>query len=135
MSIIDIFSEHFMCNSLVWLNNMALLSHILQILRKCGGCVQLVDVSSELPQLVRRPGLKKWKVTRDFPWVRTWSFFPVYSLMCYFYVEQNSGVHLFVLPLLNRYHKTKSSTLPKFLKLSSCTFLDEVTTEEIHAPY
>lgn len=34
-----------------------------QILRKCGGSIELVDVSSELPQLVRRPGLKKWKVS------------------------------------------------------------------------
>ena len=35
----------------------------MQILRKCGGAVELVDVSTELPQLVRRPGLKKWKVS------------------------------------------------------------------------
>jgi len=33
-----------------------------KILRKCGGSVELVDVSSELPQLVRRPGVRKWKV-------------------------------------------------------------------------
>ncbi|PON33888.1 tRNA (C5-cytosine) methyltransferase, NCL [Parasponia andersonii] len=33
-----------------------------EILRKCGESVELVDVSNELPQLVRRPGLKKWKV-------------------------------------------------------------------------
>lgn len=40
------------------------LSH-LQILRQCGGSVELIDVSSELPQLVRRPGLKKWKVSTN----------------------------------------------------------------------
>ncbi|KAK4353914.1 hypothetical protein RND71_026108 [Anisodus tanguticus] len=34
---------------------------VVEILRRCGGSVELVDVSSELPQLVRRPGLKKWK--------------------------------------------------------------------------
>ncbi|XAR73427.1 tRNA (cytosine(34)-C(5))-methyltransferase, partial [Bertholletia excelsa] len=35
---------------------------VAEILRRCGGSVDLLDVSSELPQLVRRPGLKKWKV-------------------------------------------------------------------------
>lgn len=35
----------------------------LQILRRCGGSVELVDVSNELPELVCRPGLKKWKVS------------------------------------------------------------------------
>ncbi|KAA3457373.1 tRNA (cytosine(34)-C(5))-methyltransferase-like isoform X1 [Gossypium australe] len=34
------------------------------ILRRCGGSVELVDVSNELPQLIRRPGLTKWKVLR-----------------------------------------------------------------------
>ncbi|XP_030496373.2 uncharacterized protein LOC115712258 [Cannabis sativa] len=33
-----------------------------EILRKCGESVELLDVSNELPQLVRRPGLKTWKV-------------------------------------------------------------------------
>ncbi|XP_050371787.1 uncharacterized protein LOC126789672 [Argentina anserina] len=40
-----------------------------EILRKCGGSVELVDVSSELPQLVRRPGLKKWKVRDKGKWL------------------------------------------------------------------
>ncbi|KAA8530822.1 hypothetical protein F0562_005553 [Nyssa sinensis] len=35
---------------------------VAEILRRCGGSIELVDVSSELPQLIRRPGLKKWKV-------------------------------------------------------------------------
>lgn len=47
---------------LLWFNNVALVSHILQILRKCEGSVELVDVSNEVPQLTRRPGLRKWKV-------------------------------------------------------------------------
>ena len=33
-----------------------------QILRRCGSSVELVDVSDKLPELIRRPGLKKWKV-------------------------------------------------------------------------
>lgn len=37
-----------------------------QILRKCGGSVELLDVSAELPNLIRRPGLKKWKVCLYF---------------------------------------------------------------------
>lgn len=37
-----------------------------QILRRCEGSIELVDVSSELPQLIRRPGLKKWKVSNKF---------------------------------------------------------------------
>ncbi|KAL7602109.1 hypothetical protein Lser_V15G22459 [Lactuca serriola] len=40
-----------------------------EILRKCGGSVELVDVSSELPQLVRRPGLKSWKVRDKGTWL------------------------------------------------------------------
>lgn len=39
-----------------------------EILRRCGGAVELVDVSNELPQLVRRPGLKKWKVRDKVNW-------------------------------------------------------------------
>ena len=35
---------------------------MLQVLRRCGGSVKLVDVSSELSQLIRQPGLKRWKV-------------------------------------------------------------------------
>ncbi|BFG35515.1 hypothetical protein CerSpe_217890 [Prunus speciosa] len=42
---------------------------IAEILRKCDGSVELVDVSSELPQLVRRPGLKKWKVRDKGRWL------------------------------------------------------------------
>ncbi|KAK9949491.1 hypothetical protein M0R45_005009 [Rubus argutus] len=42
---------------------------IAEILRKCGGSVELIDVSSELPQLVRRSGLKKWKVRDKGQWL------------------------------------------------------------------
>ncbi|KAJ7945427.1 tRNA (Cytosine(34)-C(5))-methyltransferase [Quillaja saponaria] len=42
---------------------------VAEILRKCGESVELVDVSSELPQLVRRPGLKKWKVRDKGVWL------------------------------------------------------------------
>ncbi|KAL3630209.1 hypothetical protein CASFOL_023193 [Castilleja foliolosa] len=35
---------------------------VAEVLRRCGGSIELVDVSTQLPQLVRRPGLKKWKV-------------------------------------------------------------------------
>ncbi|KAG2716682.1 hypothetical protein I3760_03G138900 [Carya illinoinensis] len=41
---------------------------VAEILRKCGGSLELVDVSCELPQLVRRPGLKKWKVRDKGTW-------------------------------------------------------------------
>ncbi|KAG6768468.1 hypothetical protein POTOM_027385 [Populus tomentosa] len=42
---------------------------VAEILRKCGGSVELVDVSSELPQLVRRPGVRKWKVRDKDLWL------------------------------------------------------------------
>ncbi|KAL3355377.1 hypothetical protein AABB24_019446 [Solanum stoloniferum] len=41
---------------------------VAEILRRCGESVELVDVSSEVPQLVRRPGLKKWKVRDKGAW-------------------------------------------------------------------
>lgn len=46
---------------MIMLRGFSFFSNILQILRRCGGSVELVDVSHELPQLIRRPGLKKWK--------------------------------------------------------------------------
>ncbi|KAJ8769636.1 hypothetical protein K2173_005239 [Erythroxylum novogranatense] len=45
---------------------------VAEILRKCGGSVELVDVSSSLPQLVRRPGLKKWKVRDKGVWLTSY---------------------------------------------------------------
>ncbi|XP_060213122.1 uncharacterized protein LOC132640530 isoform X1 [Lycium barbarum] len=46
---------------------------VAEILRRCGGSVELVDVSSELPQLVRRPGLKKWKVQDKGMWLTSFN--------------------------------------------------------------
>ncbi|XP_071692152.1 uncharacterized protein [Rutidosis leptorrhynchoides] len=40
-----------------------------EILRRCGESVELVDVSTELPQLLRRPGLKSWKVRDKGVWL------------------------------------------------------------------
>lgn len=58
---------------LVWsLNLFGHHGSFFQILRKCGGSLELVDVSGELPQLVRRPGIKKWKVSS---WVLVLHFF------------------------------------------------------------
>ncbi|GFY87408.1 S-adenosyl-L-methionine-dependent methyltransferases superfamily protein [Actinidia rufa] len=45
---------------------------VAEILRRCGGSVELLDVSSELPQLVRRPGLKKWKVRDKGSWLASY---------------------------------------------------------------
>ncbi|CAL1352881.1 unnamed protein product [Linum trigynum] len=42
---------------------------VAEILRKCGGSVELLDVSNELPNLVRRPGLRKWKVRDRGVWL------------------------------------------------------------------
>lgn len=49
---------------------------VAEILRRCGGSVELVDVSCELPQLVRRPGLKKWKVRDKGMWLASYKDVP-----------------------------------------------------------
>nr|XP_027186091.1 tRNA (cytosine(34)-C(5))-methyltransferase-like [Cicer arietinum] len=41
---------------------------VAEVLRRCGGSVELVDVSSELPQLIRRSSLKRWKVYDKGSW-------------------------------------------------------------------
>ncbi|KAJ8541980.1 hypothetical protein K7X08_016846 [Anisodus acutangulus] len=46
---------------------------VVEILRRCGGSVELVDVSNELPHLVRRPGLKKWKVQDKGMWLTSFN--------------------------------------------------------------
>ncbi|KAL5753394.1 hypothetical protein ACOSQ2_023901 [Xanthoceras sorbifolium] len=51
---------------------------VAEILRKCQGSVELVDVSSELPQLVRRPGLRKWKVRDKGNWLASHKNVPKY---------------------------------------------------------
>lgn len=49
---------------------------VAEILRRCGGTVELVDVSGELPQLVRRPGLKTWKVRDKGVWFASFKDVP-----------------------------------------------------------
>lgn len=49
---------------------------VAEILRRCGDSVDLVDVSGELPQLVRRPGLKKWKVRDKGLWLSSYKDVP-----------------------------------------------------------
>ncbi|XP_042485041.1 RNA cytosine-C(5)-methyltransferase NSUN2-like isoform X2 [Macadamia integrifolia] len=51
---------------------------VAEILRRCGGSVELLDVSSELPQLIRRPGLKKWKVRDKGIWLASYKDVPRY---------------------------------------------------------
>ncbi|KAM3344736.1 RNA cytosine-C(5)-methyltransferase NSUN2 isoform X2 [Capsicum galapagoense] len=46
---------------------------VAEILRRCGSSVELVDVSIELPQLARRPGLKRWKVQDKGMWLTSFS--------------------------------------------------------------
>ncbi|XP_022739320.1 tRNA (cytosine(34)-C(5))-methyltransferase-like [Durio zibethinus] len=46
---------------------------VTEILRRCGGSVELVDVSSELPQLIRRPGLRKWKIRDKGVWLASYT--------------------------------------------------------------
>ncbi|KAE8706956.1 peroxidase 17-like [Hibiscus syriacus] len=45
---------------------------VAEILQRCGGSVELVDVSNELPQLIRRPGLTKWKVRDKGVWLASY---------------------------------------------------------------
>ncbi|TKY60254.1 tRNA (cytosine(34)-C(5))-methyltransferase [Spatholobus suberectus] len=49
---------------------------VAEVLRRCGGSVKLVDVSSELPQLIRRPGLKRWKVYDKGTWLVSYKDVP-----------------------------------------------------------
>nr|TKW10850.1 hypothetical protein SEVIR_6G195000v2 [Setaria viridis] len=44
---------------------------IAELLRRNGNSVELLDVSSELPELVRRPGLSTWKVQDRGSWFQT----------------------------------------------------------------
>ncbi|XP_057542157.1 uncharacterized protein LOC130820701 isoform X1 [Amaranthus tricolor] len=49
---------------------------VAEILRRCGDSIELLDVSSHLPQLVRRPGLKKWKVRDKGVWLSSYKDVP-----------------------------------------------------------
>ncbi|KAL6859067.1 hypothetical protein ACP4OV_018069 [Aristida adscensionis] len=44
---------------------------IAELLRRSGNSVELLDVSYELPELVRRPGLNTWKVQDTGSWFQT----------------------------------------------------------------
>ncbi|KAL1917054.1 uncharacterized protein VTP21DRAFT_5252 [Calcarisporiella thermophila] len=45
---------------------------IAEVLRRCKGSLELIDVSNELPQLKRRPGLRHWRVmARDNKWINS----------------------------------------------------------------
>ncbi|KAJ1268920.1 hypothetical protein BS78_07G170500 [Paspalum vaginatum] len=44
---------------------------VAELLRRSGNSVELLDVSSELPELVRRPGLSTWKVQDRESWFQT----------------------------------------------------------------
>ncbi|CAH9105961.1 unnamed protein product [Cuscuta europaea] len=47
-----------------------------EVLHRCGQCVELLDVSIELPHLIRRPGLKKWKVKDKEVWLNSYKDAP-----------------------------------------------------------
>ncbi|KAK7359006.1 hypothetical protein VNO77_00949 [Canavalia gladiata] len=49
---------------------------VAEVLRRCGGSVKLLDVSTELPQLIRRPGLKRWKVYDKGTWLVSYKDVP-----------------------------------------------------------
>ncbi|XP_061344392.1 uncharacterized protein LOC133290324 [Gastrolobium bilobum] len=49
---------------------------IAEVLQRCGGSVKLLDVSSELPQLIRRSGLKRWKVNDRGTWLVSYKDVP-----------------------------------------------------------
>ncbi|KAL2521678.1 S-adenosyl-L-methionine-dependent methyltransferase superfamily protein [Forsythia ovata] len=51
---------------------------VAEILRRCEGSIELMDVSSELSQLIRRPGLKKWKVRDKGVWFTSYKDVPKY---------------------------------------------------------
>ncbi|KAL5206859.1 hypothetical protein ABZP36_035068 [Zizania latifolia] len=51
---------------------------VAEILRRCGDSVELLDVSAELPELVRRPGLTTWKVRDRGSWFGTHEDVPRY---------------------------------------------------------
>ncbi|KAG5029668.1 hypothetical protein JHK87_013182 [Glycine soja] len=51
---------------------------VAEVLRRCGGSVKLVDVSSELSQLIRQPGLKRWKIYDKGTWLVSYKDVPKY---------------------------------------------------------
>ncbi|XP_058087072.1 uncharacterized protein LOC131234303 isoform X2 [Magnolia sinica] len=51
---------------------------VAEVLRRSGDAVELLDVSAELPQLVRRPGLRQWKVRDKGLWLTSYKDVPKY---------------------------------------------------------
>ncbi|CAA7019820.1 unnamed protein product [Microthlaspi erraticum] len=49
---------------------------VAEILRRCGDSVELLDVSDKLPELIRRPGLKTWKVRDKGGWFTSYKDVP-----------------------------------------------------------
>ncbi|KAL1191962.1 25S rRNA (cytosine-C(5))-methyltransferase NOP2A [Cardamine amara subsp. amara] len=49
---------------------------VAEILRRCGSSVELLDVSDKLPELIRRPGVKKWKVRDKGGWFTSYKDVP-----------------------------------------------------------
>jgi len=98
-----------------------------KILRKCGGSVELVDVSSELPQLVRRPGVRKWKVCY-FCQVLYWSHNRLVTRMLKRFLHSSSGnaaffFYLIFLAMLLHFHNMMTTPPPpKKKKKNSQTF-------------
>ncbi|KAL9229579.1 hypothetical protein vseg_005030 [Gypsophila vaccaria] len=70
---------------------------VAEILRRCGDSVELLDVSSELPQLVRRPGLKSWKVRDKGHWFSSYKTVPKYrrpGILCSMFPSGTNDVDL-----------------------------------------
>ncbi|KAG0524781.1 hypothetical protein BDA96_07G241000 [Sorghum bicolor] len=67
---------------------------IAELLRRSGNSVELLDVSSELPELVRRPGLTTWKVQDRESWFQSHNEVP---------------------------HNRKNVVLPSMFPASNCT--------------
>ena len=44
----------------------------MQVLRRCKGAFELVDVSDHLPGLRRLPGMQRWRVKDREGWYDTW---------------------------------------------------------------
>lgn len=45
---------------------------VAELLVRCGGALELLDVSQQLPELKRLPGKRKWRVRDKFKFYDTW---------------------------------------------------------------
>jgi 16S rRNA C967 or C1407 C5-methylase (RsmB/RsmF family) len=55
---------------------------VAELLVRCGGALQLLDVSQHLPELKRLPGKRKWRVRDKFRWYDTWEEAQTVSACC-----------------------------------------------------